>query len=74
MTKMKKRVIIEKRACGYVFCKKCSKEQINLDYMNDAAENKRHRVCDVCYDYMFNTFKTKLPSMDQLNYLIYKKH
>jgi len=52
-------------ACGYIFCKKCSKAQVVLEYEQNA--NKRSRVCDFCFDHLFKTFRSQPPTIEQIN-------
>jgi hypothetical protein len=35
------------RACGFIFCSKCSRNSIYLDYDDT---DRKHRVCDNCYE------------------------
>ncbi|CAF0721765.1 unnamed protein product [Brachionus calyciflorus] len=50
------------KACGYVFCPACSRVQVKLEYENGKAS----RVCDICCDFLYKTFRTGPPSFEQI--------
>ena len=52
-------IFIYFRACGFIFCSTCAKAQAPLAY----EKNKKLRVCDYCYDHMFNTYRSAPPDL-----------
>ena len=47
------------RACGYIFCSKCSKMLISLEF----CANKKSRVCNRCYDQVSKSYRFSTPSI-----------
>ncbi len=52
------------KACGFIFCKYCSRMQAALEY---DETKKSSRVCDFCYDQLFKKFRSALPTLHQID-------